>query len=290
MKKIFLSIISFALATSVSAQLQPVTPPNITEILLLKVDYTTNRFEGGQKLQFPQSTETFTTRIDYKQPGDFGWIKVYFSEIDTLLFYGDIFWMGCGNIIYPAEWRDADEFEHVTEKNLIWPLNGFENIHSAWNEDDDYEPVWIAVQGIWEVRQILRTNPQQQVKLFLYTPSVGVGDPADWKWIIFLAGTSADGSTGIAADISASGAALFQSSPSPSGQSAVIRYSLPQSGKPARLVIGNTAGAIVRQIPLQSGTDAVTISDGALPAGVYYYSLYVGNRLIGTKKMILTKK
>jgi hypothetical protein len=32
-----------------------------------------------------------------------------------------------------------------------------------------------------------------------------------------------------------------------------------------------------------------TIEGGALLAGIYYYSLYVGNSLIDTKKMILTK-
>jgi hypothetical protein len=32
-----------------------------------------------------------------------------------------------------------------------------------------------------------------------------------------------------------------------------------------------------------------TIEGGTLSAGVYYYSLYVGNGLVDMKKMILTK-
>jgi hypothetical protein len=69
----------------------------------------------------------------------------------------------------------------------------------------------------------------------------------------------------------------------------VIRYTLPQTGKQAQMVISNTAGNIVRQIPLPSGTDSITIEGGSLPTGVYYYSLYAGNSLVDTKKMILTK-
>jgi hypothetical protein len=63
---------------------------------------------------------------------------------------------------------------------------------------------------------------------------------------------------------------------------------LSQTGKQAQIVISNTAGNIVRQIPPPSGTDSVTIEGGTLPTGVYY-SPYVGNSLADTKKMILTK-
>jgi hypothetical protein len=62
-----------------------------------------------------------------------------------------------------------------------------------------------------------------------------------------------------------------------------------QTGKPAQIVISNTAGNVVRQIPIISGTDSITIEGGALSAGIYYYSLYVDGRLIDTKQLILTK-
>jgi hypothetical protein len=160
---------------------------NGAEILLLKVDYTTNLFEGGQRLSFAQSPETFTVSTEYKEPGDFGWVKVYFSEIGELLFYGGIVWNGRGEIIYPDTWRDAADFERVPERNYVTPLNGFENIFNPRGDNYEYEfTMWSAVQSLREVRNLLEANPQQAVKLFLYTPSVGVGNPADWKWIILL--------------------------------------------------------------------------------------------------------
>jgi hypothetical protein len=38
----------------------------LNKVLLLKVDYLTNAFEGGKELTFPQSTSAFTITTDYK--------------------------------------------------------------------------------------------------------------------------------------------------------------------------------------------------------------------------------
>ena len=89
-------------------------------------------------------------------------------------------------------------------------------------------------------------------------------------------------------DVASSGASLQQNNPNPFSQSTVIRYTLPQNGNPAQLVVRNAAGQLVRQIPLQPETDSVTIEGGALASGIYYYSLYVGSSLVDTKKMVLT--
>jgi hypothetical protein len=48
---------------------------------------------------------------------------------------------------------------------------------------------------------------------------------------------------------------------------------------------------VIRKIPLSAaeGTGSITIEGGDLAAGIYYYSLYIGNSLVDTKKMVLTK-
>jgi hypothetical protein len=85
------------------------------------------------------------------------------------------------------------------------------------------------------------------------------------------------------------GASLQQNSPNPFSQSTIIRYTLSKTDKPAFIIISNTAGNIIRQIPLQTGTDSITVEGGSLSAGIYYYSLYIGSGLVDTKKMVLTK-
>jgi hypothetical protein len=156
------------------------------QILLLKVDYTTNTFEGGKELFFTQPAETFTITSEYKEPGDFGSIKLFYSEIDEPLFYGTIIWMGCGKILYPENWLPVVDFARTITEDYVFPANGFENVFNSYGNTLDHRIVWGAVQNVIKAREYLQSNPNQKVKLFFYQPSVGMGDPKDWKWIVFL--------------------------------------------------------------------------------------------------------
>jgi len=89
------------------------------------------------------------------------------------------------------------------------------------------------------------------------------------------------------------GASLQQNIPNPYNQSTVIRYTLPQACHSAKIVIFNSStGGVIRQIPLSASggaTDSITVEGSSLPVGVCFYSLYVNNKLIDTKKMLLTE-
>ncbi len=155
------------------------------KVLMLIVDYTTNAFEGGKELAF-NDAETFTIVPDYKEPGDFGSIEMKYSELNQRLFYGTIVWMGKGRIEYPQNILPANSFDRTVTADYWGPGKGFENVFNQWNTVYDYNPVWSSVQNVVMARNYLRTNPDQTIKIFLYTPSVGEGDPADWKWILFV--------------------------------------------------------------------------------------------------------
>ncbi|MDX9799310.1 MAG: hypothetical protein RBT05_10685 [Bacteroidales bacterium] len=157
-----------------------------SKILMLKVDYLTNHFEGGKELFFHQTSENFTIRTEYTPPGDFGNIKLIYDELNEVIFDGDIIWMGLGHINYPQNILPANDFDHVLTCDYYIPRGGFENVFNPQNTDYDYSPIWSSVQGLVKVRDYLRSNPDATAKLFLYTPSVGVGNPEDWDWIIFL--------------------------------------------------------------------------------------------------------
>ncbi|MDR0844802.1 MAG: hypothetical protein LBN71_06240 [Tannerella sp.] len=168
------------------------------QILLLKVDYTTNVFEGGNELTPEKQANTFTISTEYKEPGDFGNIKLYYSEINELIFDGDIIWMGKGAIHFPENWwneTNDNKFKQVGTKDYHLPKNGFEQIfddghitdYKAFDETaDDINSAWSAIQGLRIVRDYLQANPEEKVKVYFYQPSVGTGDPADWKWIFIL--------------------------------------------------------------------------------------------------------
>ena len=163
---------------------EPMTNGNV---LMLKVDYLTNTFEGGYEFTFDNVPNSFTIRREYISPGDFGYVKFFYYETGDMLFHGSIIWMGEGQIHFPKNLLPASVFDAVDMTDFVTPENGFENIMAEFQQNNiDYELIWGHVQNLVKVREYLKANPEQKVKIFLYTPCVGVGNPAHWDWILFL--------------------------------------------------------------------------------------------------------
>lgn len=156
------------------------------QVLMLKVDYLTNKLEGGKELTFSKPAASFSIENQYNAPADFGNIKLVYKELNETLFDGSIVWMGKGVIKYPESILTADKFENVLTYDFVYPNQGFLNVFNPSNQEYDYNTIWSSVQGLVKVRQYLKSNKNTKVQLFLYTPSVGIGNPADWDWIIFV--------------------------------------------------------------------------------------------------------
>lgn len=156
------------------------------KVLLLKVDYLTNTFQGGKETTYAENSNSFTISHQIVAPVDFGNIKLKYDEINEIIFDGDIVWMGLGQINYPQNMLAANQFEAVLTDDIIFPTTNFHHILPEPNLSNNYNQVWMAVQNLVKVRQYLISNPTGVVHLYLYTPSVGVGNPADWKWIILM--------------------------------------------------------------------------------------------------------
>lgn len=158
----------------------------ITQVLMLKVDYTTHTFEGGTEFIFHKQTDSLTIVNEYVEPADIGSLKLIYKELNEPLFNGTIHWMGLGKMTFPKSLKPADKFKHVDTKDLRYPMGGFENVFNPNHEKYDYNKVWLSVQGLVKVREYLEANPDQKAKVFLYRPSVGEGDPLDWDWVFYL--------------------------------------------------------------------------------------------------------
>jgi len=88
----------------------------------------------------------------------------------------------------------------------------------------------------------------------------------------------------------AADASLGQNYPNPSGRSTTIAYTLPPVYSSAKIVIIDTSGKILKQIPVSgSGTNSLSVDTSFLSPGAYYYSLYVDDAAINTKKMVIKK-
>lgn len=161
-------------------------PATGNEVMLLKVDYTTNEFESAKIFTFDESPDTFTVGIEYQEPGDFGWVRMKYAELDALLFEGQIHWAGEGQLLFPDAWIDGSLFENVLTDDYVEPAGGFDFIFDPMQFGWGCSNAWSAVQSKVKVRNYLQSNPDADVKVFLYTPGVALGDPTTWKWIFIL--------------------------------------------------------------------------------------------------------
>jgi hypothetical protein len=89
---------------------------------------------------------------------------------------------------------------------------------------------------------------------------------------------------------SLSSAALSQNIPNPYNHTTSIAYNLPAQFSSAQIVVTDITGKTLKTINVSGqGKGVLHLDASTLASGSYNYSLYVDEKLIGTKKMILTK-
>jgi hypothetical protein len=85
-------------------------------------------------------------------------------------------------------------------------------------------------------------------------------------------------------------AILYQNAPNPFSVNTEISYYLPDPTQHAVIYIYNLQGAELKSFSVtQHGLNTITLNGTELPAGMYFYTFVVGNEIIDTKRMILTK-
>ncbi len=83
---------------------------------------------------------------------------------------------------------------------------------------------------------------------------------------------------------------LEQNAPNPFHAETIIKYYVPTSAKDAKMVITNHQGRIIKTADLpNAGLGQLFIKAGELSPGTYAYTLYVNDRIVATKQMILVR-
>jgi len=161
------------------------------KLVLLKVDYLTHDFEGGQQLEVaPHNnlTDSLPLIVNYIHPMDFGNLSIYYQSTNSagLVFDGSVIWMGTGTRTYPSIMFGPGEFPLLsvpldnidsTEFQLVHYDNGGQQIY--------YDSIWDGINNL-EIVDYCRSQNNTKMGLFLYQPSVGTGDPSDWDWYILM--------------------------------------------------------------------------------------------------------
>jgi hypothetical protein len=93
--------------------------------------------------------------------------------------------MGNGLIHFPTSFLSANQYNFI---NTLVPIADpvFENVYNPNNTNYNYPEIFNAIRYLEIVNQYRASNPNATVKLFLYTPGVGIGDPSQWKWIFII--------------------------------------------------------------------------------------------------------
>src|SRR4029077_15222591 len=84
-----------------------------------------------------------------------------------------------------------------------------------------------------------------------------------------------------------SSALLGQNVPNPFDNSTIIPFRIPKECHSATIIIAESTGKIVRTIPVSCKETQLSLEAGALPNGIYSYSLVVDGITVETRQMIL---
>lgn len=154
-------------------------------ILILRVDCNTYKFEGGFEKLISKpipNTDSIPIEVVYKSPSDIGHITLYYKPSGDLLFDGPIIWAGSGKLNVPTTFDLPETYYKTTTEPAKPDDSKFQKIFSMNNPD--YTKIWKSISNLSIVTEYLRSN--KKIGLLLYTPSVGVGNPAEWDWYVFL--------------------------------------------------------------------------------------------------------
>ena len=87
-----------------------------------------------------------------------------------------------------------------------------------------------------------------------------------------------------------SSASLEQNAPNPFSNQTTITYNLPTQFSSAKIIVTDKTGKIIKEISLKgNGKGTIQLDASTLSSGAYQYSLYVNNKLIDSKQMVLAK-
>lgn len=160
------------------------------ELTILKVDFLTHTFEGGNSFEFNNIAMTNTLPIEeiYVAPSDFGNYTLKYTPTNEVIFNGPIAWMG-GSYDLPLDYNSSDfetttlnpsinldEIEYFMPTADILAGEGYTNF--------DYASVWNSIKNLQVTNDCLNNNGK--IGFVLYTPGLGLFQPENAYWLVIL--------------------------------------------------------------------------------------------------------
>lgn len=93
--------------------------------------------------------------------------------------------------------------------------------------------------------------------------------------------------TGMDSSVASNRNVLYQNNPNPFKEQTIIRFKLASGVQNASICIFDMTGKMLKELPISSGMESVSIGGYELGEGLYLYSLIVNGQEIDTKKMVI---
>ncbi len=159
---------------------------------ILKVSYIGHTFTGGKTLVFNSANhaiDSVPVAMNYQPPGDFGNITFTHIPSSEVFFDASIIWMGTGHISYPQHFDSVSSFATINTPVACPDTNHIQILGPGTGTQltpgsIDYAGIWSGISRLSVTASMVQQGCK--VAFYPYTPSVGVGDPNEWSWIIFL--------------------------------------------------------------------------------------------------------
>ena len=184
-------LLLFAFATALACSDdgdQDSTPSSPVSMTALRVDHLSSTVEGGfhyRNLHIASALDSLPILTHYEVPGDFGSVALEWMPTGDSLFYGDVIWMGLGERHLPVSLLPNGQFRRI---NAIQPFPDSNELQWLFPQDTAgwrmrLTQAWTAIDDFELVHE---RHPDLPIGVFFYAPSVGVGDPATWKYWFFI--------------------------------------------------------------------------------------------------------
>ncbi|MCD8518238.1 MAG: hypothetical protein LRY32_00355 [Flavobacterium sp.] len=160
------------------------------ELTILKVDFLTHTFEGGNSFEFNNIAMTNTLPIEeiYVAPSDFGNYTLKYTPTNEVIFNGPIAWMG-GSYDLPLDYNSSD-FETTTLNPSInldeieYFLPTIDILADEGHTNFDFSSVWNSIKTLRVTNDCLNNNGK--IGFVLYTPGLGLFQPENAYWLVIL--------------------------------------------------------------------------------------------------------
>lgn len=82
---------------------------------------------------------------------------------------------------------------------------------------------------------------------------------------------------------------MKQNTPNPFYMNTIIKYYTPENTTHAQITITDIKGSFIKSFVAKKGEGEINIRSGELSAGIYNYTLYVNDKKIDTRQMVITR-